>query len=33
MVSGAVYSVFIGSSGVRAEPMNNVAERALGGNW
>jgi hypothetical protein len=33
MVNGAVYSVFIGSSGVRAEPMNNVAERALGGNW
>ncbi|MFL0806584.1 MAG: hypothetical protein K6L60_04770 [Oceanobacter sp.] len=33
MVNGAVYSVFIGPSGVRAEPMNNVAERALGGNW
>lgn len=33
MVNGAVYSVFVGQSGVRAEPMNNVAERALGGSW
>ena len=33
LVNGAVYSVFVTRDGVRSEPMNNVAERALGGNW
>lgn len=33
LVNGAVYSVFVTSDGVRADPMNKVAEKALSGNW
>lgn len=33
LVNGAVYSVYVTSSGVVSEPVNNIAKQAVGGNW
>tara|TARA_R110002050_G_scaffold199111_12_gene333924 strand:+ start:1837 stop:2478 length:642 start_codon:yes stop_codon:yes gene_type:complete len=33
LANGAVYAVYITDTGVAAKPLNDVAEKALGGDW